>query len=115
PIFKKNVSFSLGVAERFGMNWGFSKNMLSLFWKGNKQWAGEKVELTPFAVNAAWYREFVTGAALDIFRKENLFVRAGTRVKFIQGLAALHMPVALIELTTDVQGKYLLFDYDYDL
>jgi len=115
PIYNRKVNFSLGIAERFGMNWGFSKNMLSLFWKGNKQWAGQKVELTPFAVNAAWYREFVAGAALEVYRKDDLFVRAGTRLKFIQALAALHMPVAHVDLTTDSEGKFLLFDYDYDL
>jgi hypothetical protein len=115
PIRDHKVVFSLGVAERFGMNWGFSRNMLSLFWRGNKQWAGEKVELTPFAVNAAWYREFVTGAATEVYRSGDFYVRAGTRLKFIQSLAALHMPVAKVELTTAADGQYLLFDYDYDI
>jgi hypothetical protein len=115
PIRDHRFTFSIGVGERFGMNWGFSKNMLSLFWNGNKQWAGEKVELTPFAVNAAWYREFVTGAATEVYRSGDFYVRAGTRLKFIQSLAALHMPVAKVELTTAADGQYLLFDYDYDI
>lgn len=115
PIFKKAVNFSLGWAEHSGMNWNFSKNMLSLFWKGNKQWAGDKVRLTPFAVNALWYREYALGSALEVYRKNDLFVRAGTRLKLLRGIGALHMPLADIDLTTAEDGQYLLFEYDYDL
>lgn len=115
PIYHNNVNFSVGWAEHVGMNWNFSRNMLSLFWKGNKQWAGEKVRLTPFAVNALWYREYYVGSAMEVFRKKDLFVRAGARMKFLQGLGAFHMPKAIIDLTTASDGQYLLFEYDYDL
>lgn len=115
PIKHNNVNFSLGWAEHVGMNWNFSRNMLSLFWKGNKQWAGEKVRLTPFAVNALWYREYYVGSAMEVFRHGDLFVRAGARMKFLQGIAGMNMPKADIDLTTASDGQYLLFEYDYDL
>jgi hypothetical protein len=115
PIAHNNVNFSFGWAEHVGMNWNFSRNMLSLFWKGNKQWAGEKVRLTPFAVNALWYREFYVGSAMEVFRHNDLYVRAGARMKFLQGIAGFHMPKAIIDLTTASDGQYLLFEYDYDL
>jgi hypothetical protein len=115
PIYHNNVNFSIGWAEHLGMNWNFSRNMLSLLWKGNKQWAGEKVRLTPFAVNAVWYREYYVGSAMEVFRKKDLFVRAGARMKFLQGIGGFHMPKANIDMTTAEDGQYLLFEYDYDL
>jgi len=115
PIYGKNISFSFGVNHKFGVNFGFSKNMLSLFWNGNKQWAGQKVELTPFAVNGSFYREFAFGVAGDVFKYKDLSIRAGGKFKLLQGLAAVYMPQARIDLTTAATGEYLRFDYNYNI
>jgi len=110
----KKVDFSLQVVDKFGMNLQYSKNLFSLLWKGNKQFAGQTVELGPLAVNANYSREFVLGSAFNLFgNEEDGGMRMGFRAKYIQGIGAVYMPKSNLSLYTEPEGRYLELSTDY--
>lgn len=51
------VNFALGITEQISLSFIFSENFLQLAWNGNKQFAGENVELGPLSFNFLYNRE----------------------------------------------------------
>ncbi len=103
-----------GIGERMEFNLKYPNELFRLAWLGNKQFAGERVEF-PFSVNALWTREYTVAAAapIPIELHEDIELRGGLRLKYIQGLYAFFTERSQAGLFTDTDGKYLELDYDY--
>jgi len=112
----KRYDFSLSVVDKFAMNFDFTKNLMKLAWKGNEQFRGETVELGPLSLNANYTREYVVGTAFPVTGSRDGFgVRVGLRAKYIQGMGSILMPKSKLDMTTDLEGRYIDIDYDYQL
>ena len=117
---KKKYDFSISVVDKFGMNFRLSNNLLKLAMQGNKQFAGQKVSLSPTSLNVNYCREYVVGTALPIIGdpKDNegsFALRGGLRAKYIQGIAAIFMPESNVEMETEINGKYIKMNFDYNI
>lgn len=109
----KNFAMAFSVVDKFGYDFNYTKNFLSLLWRGNKQFAGQTVDLGPISMNAQYTREFVGTTAFNISGNMEKGVRLGLRAKYIQGLAALNMPTSQLLMTTDQEGRYIDMNFDY--
>jgi hypothetical protein len=113
---KKKYDFSISVIDKFAANFLYSDNFMKLALKGNKQFAGQTIDLGPLTMNAQYRREYVIGAAFPVFGSEQDFgLRLGIRGKFMQGMGALYMPTGNATMTTDAQGKYIDVNFDYEV
>ncbi|RYZ87726.1 MAG: hypothetical protein EOP04_11025, partial [Proteobacteria bacterium] len=109
------VTISAMITDRAAANLLYSKNLAQLLWKGNKQFAGQNINLGPLSVNAFHLREYALGAAMPIDVSDKFTVRAGMRLKYLQGIDALYMPKSDAHLFTEQDGRYLEFDMDYEM
>lgn len=111
---KELFTVSAGFATRFEANLLYPNELFQLFWKGNKQYAGQTIEF-PFAVNATLSNEYTVGVAmpLPININENFEFRGGLRLKYIQGMFAAYTEKAEATMFTEQDGKYIDLGYDY--
>ncbi|MCR6637899.1 MAG: DUF5723 family protein [Sporocytophaga sp.] len=111
---EKKLAFSLGVNERSGTSFLFGENFLKLALKGNKQFAGQRVDLGPASLNVNYLREYALGAAIPVFGKEDGFgIRAGVRLKYLAGIGSIYMRPANGSMYTDPEGRFIDFDFNY--
>lgn len=111
----KNFALAFSVVDKFAFDFNYTRNFLSLLWKGNKQFAGQNVDLGPLSMNAQYTREFVGTAAFNIIGNMEKGVRLGVRAKYIQGLGALSMPTSQLTLYTEPDGRYIDVGFNYHL
>lgn len=111
---KELLTVSAGFATRFEANLLYPNELFQLFWKGNKQYAGQTIEF-PFALNASLSNEYTIGAAMPIpiNINENFEFRGGLRLKYIQGIFAAYTEKAQVSMFTEQDGKYIDLGYDY--
>jgi hypothetical protein len=107
------MNFSVNVANRTGMNIQFGENFLRLVGQGNHQFLGRTVPLGPIALNAMSVNEFALGWSMPFNITEDIVLRAGTRLKYWQGLGSLYMPKTQLDMTTQSQGKSIAIKGDY--
>jgi hypothetical protein len=111
---ENKIDIGLTVVDKFGLNFLYTDNFLKLTLKGNKQFAGQTVELGPLALNANYRREYVAGTAFNIKGSgKDVGIRVGFRGKYIQGIGSLYMPKGNATMTTDADGKYIDLEFDY--
>ncbi len=111
----KHYCFGFSIVDKFGMNFRYTKNFLQLALKGNKQFAGQKVDLGPVTVNANYLREYVLSTALPVFGDDQYGLRFGGRLKLIQGLGNIYMPKGNASILTEQNGRYVAMDFDYGI
>ncbi len=111
----KNTVFAFSVVDKFGFDFNYTRNFLSLLWKGNKQFAGQNVDLGPISLNAQYTREFVGATAFNISGDMEKGVRLGIRAKYIQGIGAISMPTSQLKMYTDPDGRYIDVGFNYQL
>ncbi|MFN3405493.1 MAG: DUF5723 family protein [Cytophagaceae bacterium] len=112
----KRFDVSLSLVDKFALSFLYTDNFMKFALKGNKQFAGQTVNLGPTTVNLSHSREYVVGTAFPILGNEKtLGIRAGLRAKYIQGIAALYMPKGNANMHTEKDGRYIDFSYDYDV
>ncbi|MBX9851185.1 MAG: hypothetical protein K2X86_05435 [Cytophagaceae bacterium] len=110
------MDFGLSIVDKFGLSFRYTDNFLKLALKGNKQFAGQRTELGPLALNAHYRREYVIGTAFNVAGAgENTGVRVGARLKYLQGIGSLYMPKGEATMTTDAEGKYIDLEFDYNV
>lgn len=113
------VDISLSLTERMGMSLDFSEKLLELMFYGNKRFAGQTIQVGPLDLNANQLREYAIGAAAPILPEGNndwlTHLRAGLRLKFLQGIYSVYMPGSDVEMTTSADGRYIDFDFDYGI
>lgn len=108
--------FSLSVVDKFAMSLNYTKNLMKLVWRGNEQFRGQTIELGPLSLNANYTREYVLGTAFPILSSlDNIGFRFGFRAKYIHGLGSIYMPKSNATMYTEQEGKYIIFDFDYQV
>jgi hypothetical protein len=111
---EKKLAFSLSVHERSGTSFMFGKNFLMLALKGNKQFAGQRVDLGPASLNLNYLREYALGAAIPVIDNEEGFgIRAGVRLKYLAGIGSIYMQQANGSMYTDPEGRFIDLDFNY--
>ena len=111
-------TISFGVSDRVEANLTYAGDIFRLAWQGNKQFEGEKADLS-IKANAFYAREWAVGGAipLPIYYDKRIWrdfdFRAGIRVKYIQGLGAAYTQRSDNSLYTAPDGRYVSLDYDY--
>lgn len=110
---KDIFSVSFGVSQRYGVSFNYPGSLFRLAWQGNEPYAGEKVDMD-FAINAFAAMEYHIGGAIDIPELiPDLKLRAGVRLKYINGLAGVQTERANLGIYTEPDGKYIDLSYDY--
>ncbi len=115
-INKKNherfLSFGLGMREKIDFNFTLNKDLLSLIYKGNKQFAGETVNLSP-SLNFLFYNEYFLAAAgqFKLFKSDSshslITIKPAVRLRYLNGIASIYMPKTNIDMYTDPEGRYI--------
>ncbi|MDW8301310.1 MAG: DUF5723 family protein [Bacteroidia bacterium] len=108
-----NLSFT--AIDRFAMEMNYSKNLMKLAWKGNKQFAGQRTALGPLSFNAHYTREYAVGSAFNLAGTIQKGVRLGVRGKYIQGIGSIYMPKSDLYLYTAADGRSIEAEFDYKL
>lgn len=108
---KPFLSFGLGARQKFDFNFNFNKELLSLIYKGNKQYAGKTVNLSP-SLNMLYYNEYFLAVAgqfnvPDFGKFKTITIKPAARFRMLNGMASVHMRDTRIELYTDPEGRYL--------
>ncbi len=111
----KSLAIAFSVVDKFAFDFNYTRNFLSLLWKGNKQFAGQNIDLGPLSMNAQYTREFVGGTAFNIAGDMEKGIRLGIRAKYIQGIGALSMPTSQLKMYTDPDGRYIDVGFSYRL
>lgn len=115
-INKKNherfLSFGLGMREKIDFNFTLNKDLLSLLYKGNKQFAGQTVNLAP-SLNFLFYNEYFLAAAgqfnlsLPATKLKLITIKPAVRLRYLKGIASIDMPEANISMYTDPEGRFI--------
>ncbi len=106
------LSFGLGMREKIDFNLNLNKDLLSLVYKGNKQFAGQTINLSP-SVNFLFYNEYFLAAAGNFQVKvpgskiKLIGVKPALRLRYLTGLASVYMPDASIDMYTDPEGRFI--------
>ncbi|MCS7078153.1 MAG: DUF5723 family protein [Bacteroidia bacterium] len=108
-------ALSLSAVDRFAMEMNYSRNLMKLAWKGNKQFAGQRTQLGPLSFNAHYTREYAVGMAFNIVGNMEKGLRVGARGKYIQGMGSIYMPKSDLYLTTAADGRSIEAEFDYKL
>jgi hypothetical protein len=118
-INKKNherfLSFGLGMREKIDFNFSLNKDLLSLLYKGNKQFAGSTVNLSP-SLNFLFYNEYFLAAAgqFQLFKNDTtrkpIIIKPALRLRYLNGMASIYMSKANIDMYTDPEGRYINFN-----
>lgn len=119
PVIRREeiVTISLGWTERIAASARLSPELLSFAWKGNghPDFLDRTVDLGNTKINAYWLREFAVGAAMPVYKGLDISVRAGVRLKYLQGMAALRSRRASATILTQSpeNGGTITSNIDY--
>jgi hypothetical protein len=107
------LSFGLGVREKIDFNFNLNKDLLSLMYKGNKQFADQTVNLSP-SVNFLFYNEyfFAAAAQFKLFKTDStkgITIKPAMRLRYLNGMASIYMPDSHIDMYTHPDGRYIDF------
>lgn len=114
----KKYDLTLTVVDKGGFNMTYSDNLMKLMWRGNKQFAGQEVNLGDTRFTAYYNREYAVGTAFPVFGGEEgseLGLRLGIRAKYVQGLAAIAMPKSNATFFTSATGDLIRLNWDYEV
>ncbi len=108
------LSFGMGVRTRADLNLNLDKNLISLLYNGNKQFAGETVNLAP-SINLLATNETFLAVALrikpfQIDSKHVITVKPAIRLRRISGLANINMINSSLDMYTDPNGEFIRFN-----
>ena len=108
------ISFGLGMRSKVDVNVTMNKDLFSLAYQGNKQFAGETVNLSP-SMNFLFYNEYFLAAAgqfkiLNLGKLKTITVKPAMRLRMLNGMASLSMPDSRIDMYTEPDGRYVEFN-----
>jgi len=116
---KPFLTFGIGIREKADFNFNFNKNILSLLYQGNKQFADQTVNLSP-EINFLMYNEIFVSAAAQftlhnkLDKRKTMILKPAIRLRYLTGIASLYMPHADIDMFTQAQGKYIDFTSNFE-
>jgi hypothetical protein len=111
-------SMEIGSRDRAMANLQLSKNMMKVILEGNKQFAGQTIDLTPTAINGIYFREYNIGAAVPIrfeSGKRKIELRPALRLKLLSGIGNAFTKKGEVTMYTQPEGRYIDFNYNYNL
>lgn len=82
---KKNY-FSFNMSEKLSARFAYPRDLISLFWRGNGQFVGNKAVFSGIGFNASYYREFAIGFSRELNNK----IVLGGRVKYLVGIMNIY-------------------------
>ena len=108
------LSFGLGMRSKVDFNFTMNKDLFSLAYQGNKQFAGETVNLSP-SMNLLFYNEYFFAAAgqfkiLNLGKLKTITVKPAMRLRMLNGMASVYMPDSRIDMYTEPDGRYIEFN-----
>lgn len=111
---RKAAALGFGVNERVELNTLFNDNLLLLAYRGNKQFAGQTVNIVP-RFNGIAFTEYYVAASLNVAPEySNVTIKPAVRLSYLSGQASINMPKDnAISLYTEPQGRYLDFGLNY--
>ncbi len=113
----KHINFSLTAVDKMGYSFQYGKNLARLVAYGNKQFAGQVLDLGSTNINALYYREYALGTAFPLFGNdgdgEGIGMRFGFRVKYLQGITSAKMTMRKATIFTPEDGSYIETSLDY--
>ena len=110
---KRFLSFGLGMREKIDFNFNLNKDLLSLIYKGNKQFAGQKNNNLAPSLNFLFYNEFFLAAAgqFQLFKNDTahfpITIKPALRLRYLNGMASIYMPEANINMYTEKDGRFI--------
>ncbi len=116
---RKFMSFAVGTRERLDLNMLYSHNLISLLLKGNKQFSGETVNLSPLSINflqcTDYYFGMKTLLSFKVGKKTLLKLKPALQFHYLTSMANVYSKKSDIALYTQQDGRELNLNYDYDL
>jgi hypothetical protein len=112
----KALSIGVGVNERVEVSTVFNQEAFLLAYNGNKQFAGQTVQIAP-RFNGLAYTEYYVSAAYNIRpRYSDWVIKPAIRLSYLAGQANVEMRQGnSISLYTQPEGRYLDFGLDYNI
>ncbi|MDP4266390.1 MAG: DUF5723 family protein [Bacteroidota bacterium] len=93
----KSNYLTFGENERVTANFNYPSDIVSFFWKGNKQFIGTTASFDGISVNASYYKEFYAGYAREINDK----LTVGAKAKLLFGKLNLYTSKSSASIYTD--------------
>lgn len=107
------LSFGAGVNERVEMSTVFNRELFLLAYRGNKQFAGQTINLAP-RLNALAYTEYYVSAAVNAKLGSGIIIKPAIRLRYLSGQASIAMAkTSTLSMYTEPDGRYLDFDLNY--
>lgn len=113
------LSFGLGIKEKIDANFSINQDFFSLMYKGNKQFAGKSINLSP-SINFLMYHEYFLAASANFqilknlpSKLGNMTIRPAVRLRYLNGIASVYMQKDQINMYTDPDGRYIDFTSDF--
>jgi hypothetical protein len=113
-IKDKEVDWLFTTTDRMSAFVSYQKALLQLAWKGNSQFQGQEINLSP-ELAGRYFREFALGAATEVLSREQYQVRAGVKVKYLHGLSSVYLDQVAARVFTAEKGREIDFNYNYRL
>lgn len=120
PVTKREeiITLSFDWIERAAISARLPKELASFVWRGNgsPSFLGREVDLGKLSVNGYWLREFAVGAAMPVYKGLDMTVRAGARLKYLRGMAAIRTKGASFTVLTQdpTAGGDITINADYN-
>jgi len=110
------LSIGVGVNERVEMSSSFNKELFLLAYKGNKQFAGQTIQLAP-RLNALAYTDYYVSAALNIkVPGTDIGIKPAVRLRYLSGQASVNMPnSSSVSMYTQPDGRYIDLGLNYQI
>ncbi len=113
---RKAATVGFGVNQRVEMNLLFNDALLSLAWKGNKQYADQTINIMPRFNALAFTEYYVAGAYNFAPGGGDLIIKPAIRLSYLSGQASMNMPKEnAISLYTHPEGRHLDFGFNYTI
>lgn len=110
------LSIGAGVNERVEMSSSFNRDLFLLAYKGNKQFAGQTIQLAP-RLNALAYTDYYVSAALNIkVPGTEIAIKPAVRLRYLSGQASVSMSDKnTVSMYTQPDGRYIDFGFNYQI
>ena len=110
------ASIGFGVNQRVETSTHFNEELIRFVYRGNKQYAGQTVNLAP-RFNGLAFTEYYAGTAINIAPFSNgISIKPAIRISYLAGQASVEMRKDnSISLYTEPEGRYLDFGFDYQV
>ena len=114
--YRTPVYVGVGIRERAEASLFYNSDVLNLLYSGNKQFAGESINLST-KVNVLQYTDYSVIAAYPFQYKLKdssiLHIKPALRFRYLRSGFNVHTQYANNSLYTDANGKYMGLGFDY--